>query len=159
MLAAEHPVAGQLDLERQALAALRLVEEARIGTLARSAGVQALERPAFDPELSLAVRDEEEVDPAPLPGLWDRRLDSEPPRRPEWAEVLSEPGLAEVEGLRLLPRDPIDRAGDEDLVGGDGLRVDHRREPLRGLTQARAGVLEVANHERAGGAATAAELS
>jgi hypothetical protein len=142
-LGAEEPVAGELDL---AVARERRVEVER---------VQPLDGAAVTPERRLAAGVPEELDdPVPAPGA---KL--EPVGRPERPEALAELRRAVLELLCLRPRDPLDRPGDEQLVGRVRLRIDPRAEPLRLLRQPGARVFQVPDQEATATASAAIRLS
>jgi hypothetical protein len=128
LLLAEEAVAGELDLARAA--------RERRGAMER---VQPVQRAALLPQRRLAARVPQQVDLA----LRRRRADAEPVGRPQRAEPLAECDRPVVERLRLLPGDPVDGAGDEQLVGRDGAWVDRSLEPPRELRKAGARVFEL----------------
>jgi hypothetical protein len=72
------------------------------------------------------VRDPEQIDAAAAPLVGNARADAKPVRRPERTEVLAEPGRPVLQLLRFLPRDPVDRTGDEQLVRRTRLCIDER---------------------------------
>jgi hypothetical protein len=145
-LVAEEAVARELDVAL--LAGPGRVEVER---------VQPLDRAAVAPERRLAARVPEQVDARARRRR--RRADAEPVGRPERAEALPGRRWAVLEPLRLLPRDPPDRAGDEQLVRRRTLRPDLRLQPLRGLGEAGAGVFEVPDQDETATASAAIKLS
>ena len=142
LLPAEEAVAGQLDLERDRIAAGRAPHEHRVEVVP----VQALHRYAVEPERRLARRVPQQLDARARPRLRDGRAHAEPVRRPERSEPLAERRRPVVERLRLVVRDAVDLRADEQLVDRRRLRVDLRTQPRRGLREARARVLRVADH-------------
>ena len=132
VLLAEEAVAGELDLELDALAAGRPLDEDGI-PMVRCSG-PATGTPPSHSVASLA-RIPDEVDAAAAPAGRHRRRAAEPMRRPERPEALAELGRPVVERLRVLASDPVDGARDEELVGPPRLGIDERPQPLRRLPQ------------------------
>jgi hypothetical protein len=125
-LAAEEPVARELDLERQQRAAAGAVDERRLAVV----GVQPLQDPAVDPQRRLAVRGPEQVDAPALPVVRHRPAHAEPERGPERPVALLRPRRPVRELLRLRPGDAVDGSGHEQLVDAAHVRVDERAQAL-----------------------------
>jgi hypothetical protein len=134
---AEQPVAGELDRELHPLASTRAREHGRVRALVRLRSVQALHRPAVDPERRLGAGRPEQLDAPPGPALRHRCRQAEPVGRPERAEAFTGLRRPVVERTGLLVGDAVDGPRQEQLVRGDRLRPDRlaeahagRREPL-----------------------------
>ena len=140
----EEPVARELDL---ALEGPRLgpLRENRVGTLAAAARVQALDDAAVVPERGLAPGCEEQIDAPPPPLGRDRRAQAEPERRPQRPEALADLDRPVLEGLGVRPRDPVDGAGDDELVDRSGVAIDELSQAFGRLCEAGSGVFEVAD--------------
>ena len=133
LLPAEEAVAGELDLELDALAADGRLDEDGVVVVP----VEPLRRETAEPQRRLARGVPEKIDAAAGPVGRDGRRAAEPVRRPERPEALAELGGPELELLRLLVRDPLDRAGDEELVRLD--RGRSGRAPAAARTSAPSG--------------------
>ena len=140
----EHAVARKLDLELER-ARLRAGGDHGIRPLAATAGVEALHHAPVLPQRRLAPRDEEQIDARAAPGIRHGRAHTQPERRPERPETLADLDGAVVEPLRLAPGDPIDRAGDEQLVDAAHVGVDALPQPAGRLREPRPRVLELAD--------------
>ena len=133
---AEQPVAGDLDARAQRLAGRRARGEHRVGPVVLGARHEALDRLAVEPQRRLRVGHQQQVDLLARPLVRHGRLDLEPPRRPQRAELHAERGVA------LLAV----RAGDPHPVGRAWLPVHERlREPRR-LADTLAGVVGMGRH-------------
>ncbi len=125
-------VAGELDLEARP-------RKRRVVVPA----VEPVQRAPVLPERRLASGLPQE------PGMlaFEVRLELEPPGRPARAEALARIERPVLEQLRLLPRDPPDRACDQDPVHRTQLPVDVLAEQGRGLRQPLPAVAVVADRQ------------
>ena len=102
---------------------------------------------AEEQRLAAAVPDE--LDRPAGPVLGDGGGQAEPVRRPLRPERLADLRRTVRERLRLRVRDAPGPLAHEQLVGRDGLGVDQRAQPARGLGDARAGLRGTAVDHRA----------
>ena len=147
---AEHPVAGELDLQLDR-ARLGRGGEHGVGPLAATARIQPLDDGAVAPQRRLTVRHEQEIDALAAPLLRHGHAGAEPVGRPLRPEALAGLRRPVRERLRLVPRDPVDRPGHEHGIRRPGLGIHALAQPRRHQLEAVARVFEVPDHGRSPG--------
>ena len=142
----ELAVACELDPQVEMLAAGGVLNQQRVGPRPLVAGVEALDRPAVDPQRGLAVGDPQQVDALSRPLRRHGGLHLKPEGCPQRPELLAQPGVAVGQRLGLIDRDAVDRPRHHQPVGVARVGIDQRLDPLADLGDAGARVDGMAQH-------------